>query len=65
MKRKILLFPLLLFILTGCEKMFQAQPDDTPIAIFENLWTTFNEEYAPFEERKIDWNAEYSEFRPG
>ena len=64
MKRKILLLQLLLFILTGCEKMFQAQPDDTPVAIFENLWTTFNEEYAPFEERKIDWNAEYSEFRP-
>jgi hypothetical protein len=64
MKRKILLAPVLIFLLSGCEMMFQEQPENTPIAIFENLWNTFNEEYAPFDERNIDWNAEYSRFRP-
>ncbi len=35
-----------------------------PEAIFENLWTTFLQEYAPFEERNVDWEMEYSRFRP-
>jgi carboxyl-terminal processing protease len=62
--RKILTLITLSFIMMGCEKTFTKQPDDSPEAIFDNLWTTFSEEYAPFAERNINWQAEYEAFRP-
>jgi hypothetical protein len=34
------------------------------VAIFENLWTTYQQEYAPFEERQVDWEAQYAIYRP-
>jgi carboxyl-terminal processing protease len=55
---------LLLTIMTACEKTFVAAPENNPEAVFENLWQTFAEEYAPFEERGVDWNAQYRHFRP-
>lgn len=50
-------------LFSGCEKLFVEEPANNPVAVFENLWSTFNEEYAPFEERKVDWEAEYANFR--
>jgi len=44
--------------------MFIEPPANNPEAIFENLWTAFQEEYAPFEERGVDWSAVYNSFRP-
>lgn len=55
---------LLVFASFGCKKVFVEPPANNPEAIFENLWTTFNQEYAPFEERNINWKAEYDTFRP-
>lgn len=55
---------LLVFFLSGCEKMFIEPPKNNPEAIFENLWNTFNEEYAPFEERKVNWDSIYNVYRP-
>jgi carboxyl-terminal processing protease len=48
----------------GCEKMFVEQPENNPEAIFENLWHTFYEEYAPFEERNVNWESAYNKYRP-
>jgi carboxyl-terminal processing protease len=48
----------------GCEKMFNEQTANNPEAIFENLWTSFNEEYALFEERNVDWDSLYEVYRP-
>ena len=31
---------------------------------FEALWGTFNKRYAFFKERKVDWQAQYKQFRP-
>ena len=51
-------------VLAGCEKVFfEPQPENNPEALFENLWTTFNTDYAVFEERGVDWDAQYSIFR--
>ncbi len=50
-------------ILTSCEKLFIEQPGDNPEAVFENLWQTFHEEYAPFEERNVNWLTQYNTFR--
>lgn len=54
----------LAFSFIGCKKMFVEPPKNNPEAIFENLWKTFNEEYAPFEERNVNWQDEYNTFRP-
>lgn len=62
--KKLLAVTLLAISIISCEKMFIEPPANNPEAIFQNLWTTFNEEYAPFEERNIDWQAQYDQFRP-
>lgn len=36
----------------------------TPTATFEHLWHTFNDHYAFFQERGVDWNALYAELKP-
>lgn len=66
MKRvyKVITLILLSFLIVACEKMFIEQPANNPEAVFDNLWTTFNEEYAVFEERNVDWNTEYAIYRP-
>jgi carboxyl-terminal processing protease len=61
----ILLFATALFALSSCEKMFfEPMPENTPVAIFEYLWQDFHHHYAPFEERGVDWNEAYEQFRP-
>lgn len=63
--RKIILVKILIisFALSACNSMYEDEPANDPVAIFENVWNTFNEEYAPFEERGVDWSAEYQRFR--
>ena len=53
---------ILSILLFGCEKIFTEQTVNNPEAIFEHLWTSFNEEYAPFEERNVNWDSLYNEF---
>jgi hypothetical protein len=62
--KKLLAVTLLAISIISCEKMFVEPPANNPEAIFQNLWTTFNEEYAPFEERNIDWQVLYDQYRP-
>lgn len=62
--KQILALIAITFAITGCEKMFIEPPANNPESIFEDIWTTFNEEYAPFEERHVDWNAKYNTYRP-
>jgi len=38
--------------------------EQTPTATFEHLWHTFNDHYAFFEKRGVDWDAQYDELRP-
>ncbi len=67
MMKKVFIIILAVTISTiffSCEKMFIEPPKNNPVAIFENIWQTFNEEYAPFEERNVDWQLAYDTFRP-
>jgi C-terminal processing protease CtpA/Prc len=61
--KKILVVMLLAISMFSCQKMFVEPPANNPEAVFENLWTTFNKEYAPFEERNVDWQVQYNTFR--
>ena len=53
----------LLFTLEGCTTFFEAEPASDPEALFEDLWTTFDHDYAVFEERGIDWYQQYTTYR--
>jgi carboxyl-terminal processing protease len=54
----------ILFMTQSCDSVFEAEPENNPEAIFENFWKTFDEEYAVFEERGVDWDDQYVAFRP-
>ncbi|WP_462251535.1 hypothetical protein [Ekhidna sp.] len=40
-----------------------SQPNK-PVETFEACWNLFNDSYASFEEKNIDWDKTYDEFRP-
>ena len=59
----ILLVSIVCFI--GCEKLlFEPEPENNPEALFEELWSTFNKDYACFDERNVNWQEQYDFFRP-
>jgi carboxyl-terminal processing protease len=52
-------------VLVSCESLlFEPVPVNDPEALFENLWTTFETDYAPFEQRNVNWQEQYEIFRP-
>lgn len=51
-------------LLSGCGHAFEPEPANTPEANFESLWHTFNERYAVFEQRGINWEEVYDTYRP-
>jgi carboxyl-terminal processing protease len=54
----------LLLVPAGCDSIFLPEPAADPEAVFENLWTTFDQEFANFADRGVDWNAMYARHRP-
>ncbi len=56
---------LLLMTMSACEEMaFEKEPESNAEALFEYLWHDFDQHYAPFEERGVDWEALYEQYRP-
>jgi len=56
---------LLPILVAACEdRFFEPEPGNHPEALFEELWGTFDEEYACFEERNVDWQEVYFRYRP-
>lgn len=50
---------------TACEKVFfEPQPANGPEALFEYLWQDFKHHYGPMEDRNVDWDRTYAQFRP-
>lgn len=58
-------FVIVCLLLSGCSGFFDDPPANRPDAIYDDVWNTFNEEYAPFEERNVNWSDEYDKFRSG
>ena len=58
----------LLFLAIGlilCEKTtFAPEPGKDPEAVFETLWTSFQNDYAGFDQRHVNWQEQYQRFRP-
>lgn len=65
MKRSRWACSLLLMTCLGCDGLFfEPEPPNSPVGNFEELWTTFSEKYAVFEQRGVDWDVQYDAFRP-
>lgn len=66
MKKTTKLFAIAFLVsLVGCQDLFfEPEPENNPEALFEELWTEFDNHYAPFEERGVDWDVQYGIFRP-
>ena len=67
--RKLRYYFLFCFMFTwlifSCEKVFFVEePADDPESIFEYFWNSYNENYAVFDERGIDWMEMYNVYRP-
>lgn len=53
------------WLIFSCEKVFFVEePADDPESIFEYFWNSYNENYAVFDERGIDWMEMYNVYRP-
>jgi len=51
--------------LAGCSDMFLGKdPANTPVNNFESFWHGFNNYYAGFATRSIDWDSVYAVYRP-
>jgi len=64
MKNLTIILFLSLSILSCRDTFFEEEPINEPEEIFEDMWNTFDTDYAVFEERGIDWQDEYNNFRP-
>ena len=65
MKKLLYLLFSLSLIMMSCEKqLFEANPETDPEALFEQLWSDFDQHYAIFEERGVNWAEQYELFRP-
>lgn len=54
----------LVLLVSSCEKSFKPEPDADAVGVFNELWRTFDELYAVFPERGVDWNASYAQYAP-
>jgi len=59
MKIRLISFSLSFLLFSGCEDPFEKKEDISPISIYEEFWRSFNNEYAGFKERNVNWNQVY------
>lgn len=64
MKPIILLAFAVALLSTGCKKVFLDEPADDPVGVYKELWRTFDEYYAVFPDRGVDWAATDAHFAP-
>ncbi len=56
---------MLALVMASCEKLFM--DDDLtsdPVEVFEEIWGFTDRHYSFFEEKEVDWNKLYNEYRP-
>jgi hypothetical protein len=63
--KKLIVLLLVTASFTSCEKVFfSPEPENDPVAVFDQFWNDFNEYYANFEERGIDWDSMKQVYAP-
>ena len=65
MKKYMTLSLLSFLLMVGCKDLFfEDEPTNDPVGNFMELWTSFNEKYAVFEQRNVDWDEQFTIYRP-
>ncbi len=65
MKTSIFTLAITFLVLSSCEKaFFIEEPANNPEDVFEQLWLSFDHHYGGFEQRGVDWDVAYDQFRP-
>ena len=65
MKKNIFYISLLIIImLSNCQVFLGPDPDDSSMGIFNSIWNDFNESYALFEHKGINWQEKYNIYAP-
>lgn len=66
MKKYIFSLIIISFLITSCEKVFVESPSNgnDNQELFDEFWNIFNEKYAMFEFKGVDWQAEYDQIQP-
>ena len=54
----------LCFLLTACEKALIPTLDNTPQAVFDEMWRQVDENYIYFDLKQVDWDAQYDKYAP-
>ncbi|MBQ4839957.1 S41 family peptidase [Pseudoalteromonas luteoviolacea] len=49
---------------TQCDDPISASKTVSPVIVFDYFWHTFNDYYAFFSIRNLDWQAQYDQYRP-
>ena len=62
--KRIKLTLAVIVLISSCKLFLGSDPDNCPRGIFERVWTDYNETYALFTHKGIDWNKVYGEFSP-
>jgi C-terminal processing protease CtpA/Prc len=55
---------LAMVLMSACHVFLGSDPDSSPKEIFNGIWNDFNETYALFDVRGIDWNEAYKTYSP-
>jgi hypothetical protein len=50
--------------MSACHLFLGHDPDSSPRGIFESIWNDYNETYALFNVKEINWKAQYNEYSP-
>jgi len=61
--KRLILIPVVIF-LASCQLFLSPDPDNSQIGIFNAIWNDFNETYALFDHKGIDWDEQYRIFSP-
>lgn len=51
-------------VLSACSFLVEPDPPSTPVSNFDQLWNEFDQMYALFDVKGIDWAEQYSTFKP-
>jgi len=49
-------------LVSSCQVFLGSDPENSPRGIFDRIWTDFNETYALFDVKEINWNNIYENF---
>jgi len=63
-KLNLIIILILIILMSACQFFLAPDPDNSPKGIFNAIWNDFNETYALFDVKGINWNAVYNQFYP-